>query len=794
MSSRRRIALLCNHLGTEGLYQHRLWRAAVAYCQQLDIDLVLYTGLMVVYDYPSQRAMAELLRRLDRERIHGVLLTPGLEYFSDAIDLAALVRHYDGLPVASLVQALPGVASIGVDNAAGMREMVEHLIRTHGCRRHVFISGPAQARDGMERLQAWRETLQAHGIAAEDQCVLDGDFIRMLDPQALLARWQQGPRFDAVIAASDLMAMDAVQQLQAAGIRVPEDVAVVGFDDNLHNRLQEPRLSSVAQPLAAQVRAAIDALRQQWGDARHPASDTAPLRCRAVYRNSCGCSADHGQPLDELAASLQQAHRHGIRLPQQIERELAQADDRLRTALDSWTALSHPSWQGLPAVAPAELAQARDLMLREVAQSGLRTLSPGGLKSQEAFDILNRSLQAADLQTIGPLLADCLPRLGIDSFSVSVFPSVVRAADPSRPPAADGEHGEWLLPLVACIDAQALTLPNEAHALSALGPPLWLEALAPCNLARMPIVSEQGWYGVLTLRLVDSIEQVAYHVEGALSTLFQRELRAQRLAAERERELRLHLAQAERTRTIDELVHGLAHEINTPLGIAITSTSTIGENRGHVAQRLRDGTLPKSELTAFLAGTAQGLELTARSLARIDSLVQTLKKAAISEYGGERVRLRLDQLLHQVLTLHQTEIALRFISVETELAPVEVELVAPVMTELVSALIRNALDHAFAPPLLREPRLCISLRELAQGQLELSINDNGGGVPADMLPRLFQPFASARRELGHRGLGLAMVSSLVTDGLGGTIHHEAPDGGGARFVLHFASTRPQRQR
>ena len=132
---------------------------------------------------------------------------------------------------------------------AGMHTLVSHLIEGHGRRRIAFIRGLAVSRDAEERYEAYVQTLEQYGLPFDPGLVVSGDFRRPSGREAVKSLIETGHKgFDAVVSANDNMAIGALQVLQAQGIRVPEDVIVVGFDDIEETQATTPTLTTVRAP------------------------------------------------------------------------------------------------------------------------------------------------------------------------------------------------------------------------------------------------------------------------------------------------------------------------------------------------------------------------------------------------------------------------------------------------------------------------------------------------------------------------------------------------------------------
>ncbi|MEE1800929.1 LacI family DNA-binding transcriptional regulator [Streptomyces sp. NPDC050509] len=139
------------------------------------------------------------------------------------------------------------VSYVAADDRDGAREMVRHLLRG-GRRRIATVTGPPDTPGGTERLAGYREILAEAGIEADDRLVAAGDYSRASGEAAAVELLRRAPDLDAVFVASDLMAQGVLTALRDAGRRVPEDVAVGGFDDSPAALDSRPALTTIRQP------------------------------------------------------------------------------------------------------------------------------------------------------------------------------------------------------------------------------------------------------------------------------------------------------------------------------------------------------------------------------------------------------------------------------------------------------------------------------------------------------------------------------------------------------------------
>lgn len=181
------------------------------------------------------------------------------------------------------------VFSVDVDNAAGGYEITRHLIG-HGYDRIAMIAGPPAYANSVDRLLGYRRALKEASIDYDESLVWQGDYTHEGGYRAMqsILAGNRAPR--AVFAASDLMAMGAIMALREAGLRVPEDVAVMGFDDASVAAQTDPPISTMRQPVyELGVHASKMLLSIISGE--EPQNRSEILDTSLILRRSCGCSA-----------------------------------------------------------------------------------------------------------------------------------------------------------------------------------------------------------------------------------------------------------------------------------------------------------------------------------------------------------------------------------------------------------------------------------------------------------------------------------------------------------------------
>jgi LacI family transcriptional regulator len=225
----------------------------------------------------------------------------GLVIAEDIVDRKQLARVAARVPVALIAGDPSGVHgdAVCVDNRSGTEAVVRHLVEQHGRTRLYYIAGPAGALDAQERRAAFHDAVARYpGVTVAGTFAGHfGTVSGQLAVRQILARERRARRDmpDAIVCANDQTAIGAMRDLQAAGVRVPADVAVVGFDDMHISALLTPPLTTVRQPMRELGERACALLLQRLADpAMPPRAERLPTEL--IVRESCGCPRKPPRP------------------------------------------------------------------------------------------------------------------------------------------------------------------------------------------------------------------------------------------------------------------------------------------------------------------------------------------------------------------------------------------------------------------------------------------------------------------------------------------------------------------
>ncbi len=243
------------------------------------------------------------------------------------------------------------------------------------------------------------------------------------------------------------------------------------------------------------------------------------------------------------------------------------------------------------------------------------------------------------------------------------------------------------------------------------------------------------------------------------------------------------LVESEKLAALGGLVAGVAHEINTPLGIGVTAASFLDHEVKRLEKSLLENTLSKQDLENFSRNASESSQLILRNLYRADKLVKSFKQVAVDQSSEETRVINMQAYIEEVLVSLRP--AIKKTQHEVHLYCDEVlvfETYPGAIYQILVNLVMNALQHAF--PSIEKGKIDILITRDRDTAL-IEFRDNGCGMTEDIRRRVFDPFFTTRRGQGGSGLGLHIAWNLATQLLGGSISCESEVGKGTSFYVRI---------
>lgn len=247
------------------------------------------------------------------------------------------------------------------------------------------------------------------------------------------------------------------------------------------------------------------------------------------------------------------------------------------------------------------------------------------------------------------------------------------------------------------------------------------------------------------------------------------------------------LIQAEKLASLGQLVAGVAHEINTPLGIALTTSTLLGDEAKRFAEAAATGRLQRSTLERFVERMREGTQLLFSNLTRAADLVHSFKQVAADQASGERRSFVMHEWLQDLFTSLSPVLRKTKLEVEIDCPDgIVVDTYPGSLGQVLTNLLTNAVTHAYDKG--EAGRLTLRVSEPRPETLRIVFEDDGRGIPQQNIGKVFDPFFTTGRSGGSTGLGLHIVYNLVTSRLHGRIDLTSVPGQGTRFTIDLPKT------
>ena len=342
----------------------------------------------------------------------------------------------------------------------------------------------------------------------------------------------------------------------------------------------------------------------------------------------------------------------------------------------------------------------------------------------------------------------------------------------------------------------------------ALGLPVAVSFADPADMQRMTAAfGEQGyvsglevrrrrfdgsvWWCLLDIRPMEYDGRPAYivwHYDVTYRRLAEEELRGEKERAEQAladlRQAQQSLIHAEKMASLGALVAGVAHEINTPVGVTVTAASLLADETAALLRLFEAGTMRRTAFERYAELAQEASERILSNANRAAELIQSFKQVAVDQTRDDRRRFDLAQYIHEVLVSLGPRLKQTGVQVSVDCPEgLEVDGYPGPLAQVLTNLVVNALVHAFEPSHYGHIRLHAG--PSGDDGVVLVFADDGKGIAPDVLPKIFDPFFTTNRIGGGTGLGLNIVYNLVRQKLAGSIEVASVPAEGTSFTIRF---------
>lgn len=717
-----------------------------------------------------------------------------------------------------------------VDNVAGILQAMAHLVE-HGHHRIAFISGRQNSLldDSGQRLAAYREGVKKWSLTDDPALIAQGFHTVQGGRQAMMEILSRRVPFSAVVASNDESAIGAIEVLQSVGKQIPQDVAVIGFDDRLEARASLPQLTTVHHPMFEMGYRSLELLLKIL-QGHAPKDRLISITPHLIIRTSCGCRPGLERELRglQMGDSVRLPQVHTVLKPFPISNMSSSLNLTLEGIIQEMTEV---------------VGEIHDLSRSEVYllcqhlvksfQSSLLQENPKAFYSALQRVLEQTSSQEDDLQTWQyaiSILRQSFPALNVMTRTSLSSEEVEEWLHQARLEISAGGRGQYARLLVqqsrlanqiGLLSARLLTARDENEVLSLFSdslsgfgikrvvvaffepqgedpvawsllrlpqelaqshprfpsrefPPEWLlSSDQPFELILLPLHVQEGKSGYVAFEAenpgpcADIVRQLAAALRGV--HLYQLAVEARR-QAEEDRQ-----TAEEASRLKSRFLSIVSHELRTPLNL-ISGLSDI----------LLQETFPLNMNTSNLTMSRKDLERIYIAAQHLDSLIRDVLDLAHSDSGQLKLnieRVNINELLASIASMGEQMSYDKGLSWRLEVSEglPEVWGDATRLRQVILNLISNAVKFT------HQGEICLSAN-CTNGQVLISVKDTGLGIPPEEHELIFDEFRQSERTSmrGYGGLGLGLaISKRLVEMHGGKIGVQSSGVEGQGSTVYF---------
>ena len=253
------------------------------------------------------------------------------------------------------------------------------------------------------------------------------------------------------------------------------------------------------------------------------------------------------------------------------------------------------------------------------------------------------------------------------------------------------------------------------------------------------------------------------------------------LRTEELRQTQAHMAQTEKMAALGGLVAGVAHEINTPIGLGITSMTHFVSQTEKLKKLYEDEEMQQEDFEKYIQNSSKLATVTYENLKRAAELVKSFKQISIDQTSEQKRKFNLKEYIKEtILSIHNR---IKQTNIEVQInCPDDLDIFSypGAFSQIVTNLIMNSLTHGYDKNDSGIINLDFNMKD---SMLQFTYKDDGKGISKENLTKIFDPFFTTNRADGGSGLGLNIIYNIVSGQLGGTIECKSEEGNGAEFII-----------
>lgn len=844
-NGRKTIALLGGSMTS--FYQSGIIKGAVEVCNELDFNLITYMGGPIDNPDKTEQTRDTVFNLVDPDLFDGIIIPTGshTRYISES-DRDKFLKRFNSIPIVNISGLLDSVINVAVDFQTGIKELLEHFIDVHGYKRIAFIRGPKNHPSSELREQEYRSYLKSRDIKIDEKLIVIGDLKASAGERSIQKLLDiNKAKCDAIITVNDKLANSIIKILQGRGVRVPDDIAIAGSQNSPICKHTNPPLTSIIEPTFELGRAAVYALNRKFHGEEDIEDIFIPTSL--AVRESCGCGVKvESFPInyvknnhieeDNLEQIKYKIFKETVELCQEVfvrhgplehyeilpevynNIESAFLQNSCKSLLSNLGVIFTTTLHTDDLICWLEIA----IEIKRGVLNLLDVLEDDTyyLKLYKQLDILKEKYHIATSDSIINEMGTMIDNFRVIINSLNASFNISSATDQILETLGSSDlfiskYNNNIYEssnILAVKDRSVVEIERPENLIKS-------KDLIPQKVGKIdkrysylvyPLSYRQEATGLLILDFTNKIGLAYENLQVIISTVLKNENHIKELedtertlidykehledlVEERTEKLESSLLdlkntqkiliESEKMATLGSLVAGVAHQMNTPLGICVTLLSHISETTDDIALLLKRGKMSKSNLMDFLDKTSHSANIALSNLRKAAENINQFKMVSVVNSQDDKRKFELKSYIEQIIENIEAVPSNEGYTIKLSCPEkIEINSFPGAMNNIISHLVNNAIEHGY---LNRGFGEIIITAEKRGDLLLLSVKDFGVGIQNNDIKEIFNPFYTTKSSAGKQGLGLNVVSNLVYQSFRGSIDCYRTKGGATEFIMEL---------
>lgn len=836
------IGIFSNTLDFE--FQILVWAGVQAAAKIVDANMICFAGAELKTPNLIRNERNTVYEMIGTKNVNGLIILPSINCsFLTMEEINEYFEKYHNMPIVSIGMHLKNISSIIIDNKYGFKSLVDHLIEVHNRRKFLYIGGPVNNLEAIDRLNAFKESLNDHQITINPEHITVADYLLQPAYSIVHNLLNQKFDFDAIVAANDSMAMGAIKALQEKKVVIPDEISVIGFDDiNIAHSLLIP-LTTVRQPVYEMTRKAIDIIIKKIDGKK--VKDLEIIKTEPVIRNSCGCMtrdinhvimknlkpnqsgiSDFKNIKNEVLIELKENHSFTSKFLsiynniiedffKVVQSEVSdndfiiKFDKTLRICIsnnfdnsvwDELFFLIRKKIQPFFLNQPDKIIQIDDLIFQLCILNNnvLKQIENNShIQLLERTRILQRIMRelvnSFNIQNLVEKLATELPKIGIKSCYLSLHSSKEKMFKEARLILAYNKNGRIKLDNKKSIFPSQELFPRDLIKIDERFD-LIIESLVyekeqlgfvvfeidPLEGILITSVSDQITSTIKASMLLQETLEKGKKLEQILSELKEQHKELEE-TYEKLKENQKKLIIADKMASLGRLTAGIAHEMSTPLATARGSLAEIVNLIKEYKISLSNTDITIKDHNEIADDMLKTVTLADKAIGKASGFIKSIKSQTREDDYKEKIFFNVVNIINETILLLSHILKQNNLSIGFNFSNGSISLFGNPgkFSQVITNLIINAIDAVASK---KGKSIKIDLSEDKKNVI-LRIEDNGCGILEENITKIFDPLFTTK-PFGHgSGLGLTIVQDIVYREYNGYIEVESKVDYGTIFTI-----------